>query len=83
MTLRSFLAVDTPDGSATDDLLRAGIEQAGGVVEGCNSRIAPRGGREVVFTLKSVPVEVLHRIIRKVEEIPGVSVRSVSQHSRP
>jgi hypothetical protein len=83
MTLRSFLAVDIPDGAATESLLRAGIEQAGGVVEECNSRIAPRGGREVVFTLKTVPVEVLHHIMRKVEEVPGISVRSVSQHSRP
>jgi len=83
MTLRSFLAVDTRDGSAAEALLMERIQEAGGVIEGCESRVAPSGGREILYTLLTVPVEVLHRIMRRVEQIPGVSVRSVSQLALP
>jgi hypothetical protein len=82
MTLRSFLAVDVRDGAAAESLLRAEIQEAGGVIERCDSRVASRGGREMIFTLQAVPVDVLHRIMRKVESVPGVSVKSVSQHAR-
>jgi hypothetical protein len=34
----------------------------------------------MVFTLLAVPVDVLHRILRRVEKVPGVTVKSVSQH---
>jgi len=81
MTLRSFLALDVRDSSATESLLRARIEDAGGMVEQCDTRIAPRGGQEIVFALKAVPVDVLHRIMQRVEKLPGVAVRSVSQHA--
>jgi len=80
MTIRSFLALDIRDGSATEAILRAGIEEAGGVVERCDSRIASRGGHEIVFILQAVPVDVFHRVMRRVEMLPGVAVNSVSQH---
>jgi len=41
------------------------------MVEQCDTRIAPRGGQEIVFALKAVLVDVLHRIMQRVEKLPG------------
>jgi hypothetical protein len=82
MTLRSFIEIDSPDVSGVEAPLRAKIEQAGGVIERCDSRTGNRGGWKVVITLLAAPADVMNRIVRMIEELPGVHVRSLSQHSR-
>lgn len=81
MTLRSFIEIDRPDASGVEAQLRAKIEQAGGVIESCKSFTGNRGGR-VVITLLAAPADVMNRMVRMIEELPGVYVRSLSQHSR-
>lgn len=81
MQVRSFIEIDCPDASGIEAQLRAKIEQAGGVIERCELRTGNRGGR-LVITLLAAPADVMNRIVRRVEELPGVQVRSLSQHSR-
>jgi hypothetical protein len=82
MTLRSFLLVEITERPGIQELLKSKILESGALIEGMDSRMAPRGNLEIAVTLRALRAEVLHQILRTLEGIPGVAVRSVSHHTQ-